>query len=199
MAHQWAAAPPVQKIIREIRAGKYGKLLRAYIRPKDDARGGGHELILHGTHHFTLLFTLAGWPRWVFGNVQVNGRDITRADRQTKPDFLGPIAGDSVSAVIGFDNGTRVFFDSTAGLAVEKEQAIHTSFRGNARVREEADPTPLAGRCVPIRRAYRAGRQPESEMGKAAGRRLAFHTRRRAQSPNRKQGLAARLQQHIGQ
>ena len=122
MAHQWAAAPPVQKIIREIRAGKYGKLLRAYIRPKDDARGGGHELILHGTHHFTLLFTLAGWPRWVFGNVQVNGRDITRADRQKKPDFLGPIAGDSVSAVIGFDNGTRVFFDSTAGLAVEKNR-----------------------------------------------------------------------------
>ena len=122
MAHHWAAAPPVQKIIRQIRAGKYGKLLRAYIRPKDDSRGGGHELILHGTHHFTLLFTMAGWPRWVFGNVQVGGRDITRADRQTEPDFLGPIAGDSVSAVIGFDNGTRVFFDSTAGLAVEKNR-----------------------------------------------------------------------------
>ena len=120
MAHQWTAAPPVHQIIREIRAGKYGKLLRAHIRPKDDARGGGHELILHGTHHFTLMFRLAGWPRWIFGNVQVNGRDITREDRQAKPDFLGPIAGDSVSAVIGFDNGMRVFFDSTAGLAVEK-------------------------------------------------------------------------------
>ena len=168
MAHQWAAAPPVRKIIHEIRAGKYGKLLRAYIRPKDDARGGGHELILHGTHHFTLLFTIAGWPRWVFGNVQVNGRDITRTDRQTEPEFLGPIAGDSVSAVIGFDNGTRVFFDSTAGLSVEKDQTLHTSVRRNARVREEADPTPLARRCLPLRRTYRPGRQSESAMGEAS-------------------------------
>ena len=128
MAHQWTVAPPVQKIIHEIGSGKYGKLLRVYIRPKDDERGGGHELILHGTHHFTLLFAMAGWPRWVFGNIQVNGRDIVRKDRQEKPAFLGPIAGDSVSAMIGFDNGVRAFFDSTAGLAVEKKRPFKHLF-----------------------------------------------------------------------
>ncbi len=128
MVHQWTAAPPVQEILRRIQAGRYGRLLRVYIRPKDDARGGGHELILHGTHHFTLLFRMAGWPRWVFGNVQVDGRDISRADRQTKPAFLGPIAGDSVSAVIGFDDGVRAFFDSTAGLAVAKDRPFDHLF-----------------------------------------------------------------------
>ena len=128
MAHQWAAMPPVQKIVQEIRAGEYGKLLRAYVRPKDDSRGGGHELILHGTHHFTLLFAMAGPPRWVFGHLQVDGRDVTRADRSTTVRHLGPIAGDSVSAMVGFDNGTRAFFDSTSGLAVGDQRRFDNLF-----------------------------------------------------------------------
>jgi len=128
MAHQWAAMAPVQRIMREIRDGKHGKLLRVYIRPKDDARGGGHELILHGTHHFDLLFAIAGLPRWVFGNLQVNGRDVTSADRSKTVVHLGPIAGDSVSAMIGFDHGIRGFFDSTANLAVTAERPFDNLF-----------------------------------------------------------------------
>jgi predicted dehydrogenase len=128
MAHQWAAMAPVRKIIHEIREGKYGKLLRVYIRPKDDSRGGGHELILHGTHHFDLLFAMAGQPRWVFGHLQVDGRDVTKADRNENIKFLGPIAGDSVSAMIGFEHGTRAFFDSTAGLADKAERGFDNLF-----------------------------------------------------------------------
>jgi len=128
MAHQWAAMAPVRRIIREIHEGKYGKLLRVYIRPKDDSRGGGHELILHGTHHFDLLFAMAGLPRWVFGHLQVDGRDVTKADRNKNVQFLGPIAGDSVSAMIGFDDGTRAFFDSTAGLAGGAERGFDNLF-----------------------------------------------------------------------
>jgi len=128
MANQWAAMAPVRKIIREIREGKYGKLLRVYIRPKDDSRDGGHELILHGTHHFELLFAMAGRPRWVFGHLQVDGRDITKADWNKNVQFLGPIAGDSVSAMIGFEHGTRAFFDSTAGLAGGAERGFDNLF-----------------------------------------------------------------------
>ena len=128
MAHQWAAMAPVQKVIREIREGKYGKLLRVYIRPKDDSRGGGHELILHGTHHFDLLFAMAGTPRWVFGNLQVDGRDVSQTDRDRTIKFLGPIAGDSVSAMIGLQQGTRAFFDSTAGLAEGAQRGFDNLF-----------------------------------------------------------------------
>ena len=128
MAHQWAAMAPVRQTIQKIRAGAYGKLLRIYIRPKDDSRGGGHELILHGTHHFDLLFAMAGPPRWVFGHLQVDGRDVVKADRDHAIEFLGPVAGDSVSAMIGFENGTRAFFDSTAGLATGAERGFDNLF-----------------------------------------------------------------------
>src|SRR5262245_61766942 len=81
MAHQWRAMPPVRKALAESRSGKYGKVLRMRARPKDDARGGGEELLVHGTHWFDLMLALAGPPRWVSGHVRVNGREATVADR----------------------------------------------------------------------------------------------------------------------
>ena len=49
IAHQWRAMPPIQQAIQDIGAGRFGKLLRMRARPKDDSRGGGEELLLHGT------------------------------------------------------------------------------------------------------------------------------------------------------
>ena len=118
VAHQWRAMAPIQKIIRDVRAGEFGKLLRIRTRPKDDSRGGGEELLLHGTHLFDLMMAFAGEPRWVSGHVAVDDRDATRADTTDGTQPVGPIAGDSISAMFGFDNGVRGFFESTAGLAI---------------------------------------------------------------------------------
>jgi predicted dehydrogenase len=117
IAHQWRATPPVQQAIEEIRAGKYGRPLRIRVRPKDDSRGGGEELLLHGTHLFDMMIGFAGTPRWVSGHITVDGRDATLEDRTEATEPIGPIAGDSISAMIGFDNGVRGFFDSTANLS----------------------------------------------------------------------------------
>ncbi len=118
IAHQWRSIPPVQKAIKEVRAGKYGKLLRIRARPKDDARGGGEELLVHGTHLFDMMIAFAGQPRWVSGHVTVGNRDASRADRRQGSEPTGPIAGDSISAMFGFDNGVRGYFDSTANLSI---------------------------------------------------------------------------------
>ena len=118
LAHQWRAMAPVQQAIREVRAGKFGKLLRMRARPKDDSRGGGEELLLHGTHFFDLMMALAGEPRWASGHISVGGRDATKADVRQGNTPVGPIIGDSISAMFGFDNGVRGFFESTADLAV---------------------------------------------------------------------------------
>ncbi len=128
VAHQWRAMPPIQKAIEYVKAGKFGKLLRIRARPKDDSRGGGEELILHGTHMFDLMMAFAGEPRWASGHITVGARDATRDDagRGTTP--VGPIMGDSISAAFGFDRGVRGFFDSTAHLAVPGESNFDNLF-----------------------------------------------------------------------
>ncbi len=121
VAHQWRAMLPIQKVIEDVKAGKFGKLLRVRTRPKDDSRGGGEELLLHGTHLFDLMMAFAGEPRWASGHVTVDNRDATTEDTGQGNAPVGPIIGDSISAIFGFDNGVRGFFDSTAGLAIPGE------------------------------------------------------------------------------
>ena len=121
VAHQWRAMLPVQKIIKDVKVGKFGKLLRVRTRPKDDSRGGGEELLLHGTHLFDLMMAFTGEPRWASGHVTVDNRDATTEDTGQGNAPVGPIIGDSISAIFGFDNGVRGFFDSTAGLAIPGE------------------------------------------------------------------------------
>lgn len=117
MAHQWRAMPPVQRAFAEIRSGKFGRLLRIRARPKDDTRGGGEELLVHGTHWFDLMIALAGPPRWVSGHIRVKGREATKTDRREGSEPVGPICGDSVLAVFGFGDGVIGTFDSTANTA----------------------------------------------------------------------------------
>lgn len=117
MAHQWRAMSPVQRAFAEIRSGKFGRLLRMRARPKDDARGGGEELLVHGTHWFDLMIALAGPPRWVSGHIRVKGREATKTDRREGSEPVGPICGDSVLAVFGFGDGVIGTFDSTANTA----------------------------------------------------------------------------------
>jgi predicted dehydrogenase len=133
LAHQLRAMPPVREAFTEIRAGKYGKLLRMHGRPTDDARGGGEELVVHGTHFFDLMVALAGAPQWVSAHFAVGDRDATIADKREGREPVGPIFGDSVDAMIGFPNGVRGFWSSTAnlsshgtvyGLVAQCEQAI---------------------------------------------------------------------------
>jgi len=116
MAHQWRAMPPVQQALAQLKAGRWGRPLRLRARAKDDARGGGEELIVHGTHWFDLMIAIAGRPEWVFGQVTVQGRDATRADVHQATEPVGPIAGDSISAMFGFAHGVRGGFETTAGL-----------------------------------------------------------------------------------
>ncbi|MDP7205394.1 MAG: Gfo/Idh/MocA family oxidoreductase, partial [Pirellulaceae bacterium] len=128
MAHQWRAMAPVQRLIQEVRGEKHGRLLRITARPKDDRRGGGEELPLHGTHLFDIMLAMAGPPRWVSGHIQQRGRDVVQQDRREATEPIGPVAGDAIDAVYGFDNGVRGYFMSTANLAVDQERGFDNLF-----------------------------------------------------------------------
>ncbi|MBI2192690.1 MAG: Gfo/Idh/MocA family oxidoreductase [Planctomycetes bacterium] len=114
LAHQFRGLPPVRLAIQEVQSGRYGKLLRMRARPKDDHRGGGEELVVHGTHLFDLMIAFAGPPRWVSGHVVQDGRDVTRKDAREGTEPAGPLAGDSITALFGFEHGVRAYFDSSS-------------------------------------------------------------------------------------
>jgi len=133
LAHQLRTMPPLRRALAELKAGRFGRLLRLFGRPTDDARGGGEELIVHGTHFFDLMVAIAGPPRWVSGHLTVGGRDATPGDRREGREPVGPIAGDSAAVMTGFDGGVRGFWNSTAnlnlggtvyGLQLECEKAL---------------------------------------------------------------------------
>jgi predicted dehydrogenase len=116
VAHQLRGMPPVQKSLADLRAGKFGKLVRVHARGKEDHRGGGEDLIVLGTHLMDLMTLFAGPPRWVSGHVAVGERLATRDDRRPATEPVGPIAGNNLSATFGFDNGVIGTFHSRAKL-----------------------------------------------------------------------------------
>ncbi len=153
MAHQWRAMPPVKKALAEIRSGEFGRVLRMRARPKDDARGGGEELLIHGTHWFDLMLAIAGSPRWVSGHIRVGNREARLADKREGSMPVGPVCGDSILALFGFEGGVLGTFDSTAGTATSSLRAT-----------DRAEPPPIwdsvYGLTVECERATLQWRQP---------------------------------------
>lgn len=152
VAHQYQGAAPVRLALANIKTGKYGKVIRFRGRPKDDARGGGEELLIHGTHLFDLMIAVAGPPRTVSGHVTVAGREVTRNDRRRATESFGPVAGDAIAATFTFDHGVHGFFDSNVnlvrkdrapfGLMIECEEALLFSRGGDVWVYPAAIPIP---------------------------------------------------------
>ena len=101
-----------------IEDGRIGKVLELRGRGKEDARGGGEDLIVLGCHILDMMVDLGGTPQWCEASVSQGGRPITRADAAAGPEGIGPIAGDSVSAMFGLADGPIGYFATVrdAGL-----------------------------------------------------------------------------------
>jgi len=101
-----------------IEDGRIGKVLEIRCRGKEDKRGGGEDLWVLGCHLLDLMADLGGAPQWCEANVTRSGRPITKADMADGPEGIGPIAGDSVTAMFGLADGPTGFFASVrdAGL-----------------------------------------------------------------------------------
>jgi predicted dehydrogenase len=101
-----------------IEEGRIGKVLELRGRGKEDARGGGEDLWVLGCHILDMMIDLAGVPQWCEAAVSQAGRPITKADAIDGPEGIGPIAGDTVSAMFGLADGPIGYFASVrdAGL-----------------------------------------------------------------------------------
>jgi predicted dehydrogenase len=103
IAHQTRYSPRLQRVRELISAGKLGELLELRGRGKEDRRGGGEDLMVLGTHIMDLMRLLAGEPRWCFARLWQDGRPAQKGDVRPGGEGMGPILGDRITALYGFD------------------------------------------------------------------------------------------------
>jgi len=116
VSHQSRYVEPYLTLREEIRRGDLGRLLAIYGRGKEDARGGGEDMIVLGTHVFDRMRFLVGDPQWVFGHVTADGRPVAHEDGHEGTEPVGPVAGDEIVALYGFADELRGHFESRRGL-----------------------------------------------------------------------------------
>ncbi len=116
VAHTMRMTPIVRKLRQAVADGLIGELLELRAYGKQDARAGGEDMMVLGTHLFDLMRCFAGDPQWCSARVLQQGREIAAADRREVKDNVGWVAGDQVNAQFAFANGVLGTFTSDARL-----------------------------------------------------------------------------------
>src|SRR5207248_1713471 len=110
IAHQTRYSPRAERVKELIAAGKLGEILELRGRGKEDKRGGGQDLMVLGTHVMDLMRVFAGDARWCFSTIQHGGKPATKENVTQGGEGMGPILGDNIHAVYGFDRGVQGTF-----------------------------------------------------------------------------------------
>jgi predicted dehydrogenase len=116
IAHQTRYSPRLQRVKEMVEGGRIGDLLEMRGRGKEDSRAGGEDLMVLGTHIFDLMRFIAGDARWCSARVGIAEKDrvrpMTRADVRDGNEGIGPLAGNHITAMYGFDRGVIGHFAS---------------------------------------------------------------------------------------
>lgn len=116
VAHQMRLAPSIVHLRRALSNGLIGELVQIRSWGKQDARAGGEDTMVLGTHIFDLLRLFAGDALWCSAQVLSKGREITRDDARSVTEKIGPIAGDEIEAQFGFAKGVTTTLTSRGRL-----------------------------------------------------------------------------------
>jgi predicted dehydrogenase len=101
--------------------GLIGAVRQVEIHGKQDARVGGEDLIVLGTHDFDLMRFYFGDPLWCQASVNHDGRPITRADVRTGREPI-LVAGNTIHALFAFPRDLMVHWCS-----VKRDDGWNTS------------------------------------------------------------------------
>lgn len=104
IAHVRRMDPAILKARQKVQEGAIGTLQCLRGRGKEDARGGGEDLMVLGTHVLDLMRFFAGDPAWAVAHVRANGHELTPADIVEGAEGIGPLAGDCIFAYYAFGN-----------------------------------------------------------------------------------------------
>jgi predicted dehydrogenase len=105
IAFQTRYSPRFERVKDMVASGAIGEVLELRGRGKEDHRGGGEDLMVLGPHVVDLFRGLLGDAAWCFARVSDAGKPATKQSVRPGAEGLGPLAGDRVDAVYGF-NGT---------------------------------------------------------------------------------------------
>ena len=112
-ALNFRASPMIRKTKKLIfEEGIIGQILEIRGRGKEDARAGGEDLIVLGTHILDMMGYFLGIPEWCDASVTVDGRPVEKYDVHEASEPLGPIVGTEVNAHYQFDKGIPGYFSS---------------------------------------------------------------------------------------
>lgn len=111
IAHNRRYSADFVRVKALLQQGLIGQVRTVHIRGKQDARVGGEDMLVLGTHDFDLMRFYFGDPQWCSASVTQDGRDITRADvRKGKEPIL--VAGDTIQALFAFPGNLLVHWSS---------------------------------------------------------------------------------------
>jgi len=151
VAHTMRMMPVVVRLKQAIAEGLLGAIVELRAYGKQDARAGGEDMMVLGSHLFDLMRLFLGDPLWCTARVQWQGRDITRAEGRLVKDNVGLVAGDRVFAQFAFAKGANATFTSAGQL---RETVGHwgTEFLGSkgiARINCDIEPSVFLRRTTP--------------------------------------------------
>ncbi|HTG44449.1 MAG TPA: Gfo/Idh/MocA family oxidoreductase [Verrucomicrobiae bacterium] len=116
VAHTMRMSEVMLRLRQGLREGLIGDLVEMRAYGKQDARAGGEDMIVLGSHLFDLMRLYAGNPLGCTARVLQGGRDITRQDRRLVKDNNGHVGGNEVFAHFTFPNSVNATFTSAAKL-----------------------------------------------------------------------------------
>jgi len=110
IAHQSRYSPRLRAVRELIAGGQLGDLIELRGRGKEDARAGGQDLMVLGTHIMDLMRFTAGDARWCYARVSQDDKLVTKAEVKEGAEGAGPLAGNHIVAQYGFDKGATGYF-----------------------------------------------------------------------------------------
>jgi predicted dehydrogenase len=120
VAHQTRYSPKLHVIRDMIESGKIGKVLEFRGRGKEDARGGGEDLWVLGSHIFNMMHHFGGEPNWCFASVMQENQPVTKTEVVKGNEGIGLLAGDAVTAIYGMNDGVTGYFGSIRNAGPSK-------------------------------------------------------------------------------
>ena len=112
LAHRNRYHPVLPTVAALVKDGRIGRLLEIRCRGKEDARGGGLDLWVLGSHVLNVALIFTGSPVACSATLFQDKQPAGPSDLRDGAEGVGPLAGDALHARFDTDSGVPIFFES---------------------------------------------------------------------------------------